>query len=247
MDKKGYLVVAILLGITLFAVGVLVGRLWSRSDTLALSLPEGAASVESVGDTVRLVGHGVVVAEPEVAKLYMGVEVCSKDASEANREVDAILGEVMERLREAGVSEEEINPFQFSLYPRRSDYGAGRVTGFCAVNKLQVTTEEVEGVSALLDVAIEAGVTNVYGVVFTERDEDAIRQEAIRRAYADVEGQAQELTRLLGRSIDRVVEVKVEVGDSLSWYMGGYYGGGGTVRAQEGTVEAVVEVVYQLK
>jgi uncharacterized protein YggE len=109
-----------------------------------------------------------------------------------------------------------------------------------------VTTEDLPGVSSLLDSAIEAGITNVYGIVFTVKDTSPVRQAAIRLAYADAEQQAQQLSSLLGQPIRRAIKVDVEVNDNLSGYIAGYTGGGGVVEPQEGTLYVNVTLVYGL-
>ncbi len=107
-----------------------------------------------------------------------------------------------------------------------------------------VTTDDLQSVSSLLDSAIEAGITNVYGVVSTVKDTSPVRQAAIRLAYADAEQQAKQLSGLLGQPIRRVIKANVEVNDNLSGYIAGYTGGGGVVEPQEGTMN--VTLVYGL-
>ncbi len=252
MDKKIYLIgiiAAVLFGIVLLALGVIVGRFWFQPRVVILNPTEGNAntvSVTQVENSVTVVGSSAVKVKPEIARLFLGIEICDDDANKANQEINRRLATVTERLQKAEVPKDSIVPSQFSLYPRYSDYTQKTMNGFCATNKLMITTDNLQSVSGLLDAAIEAGVTNVYGVVFTVKDTSPVRQEAIRLAYADAEQQAQQLSNLLGQPVRRVVKVDIEIRDNLSSYIAGYTGGGGGVDPQEGTLWAYVTQVYAM-
>jgi len=252
MDRKTYrtgIIAAVLSAIVILALGFMVGRLWPQPRALILSPAEASAnavSVAQVENTVTVQGYGAVKAKPEVARLFMGVEACDQDASKANQEVNSRLAAAMESLQSARVPKDNIVPSEFSMYPRNNSSNPEKINGFCATNRLVVTTDDLQSVSSLLDSAIEAGITNVYGVVFTVKDTSPVRQEAIRLAYTDAEQQAKQLSSLLGQPIRRVIKANVEVNDNLSGYIAGYTGGGGVVEPQEGTLYVNVTLVYGL-
>ncbi len=242
MDKRPYLthtniVIAILAGIVLIGLGVLIGH-------SSPQVPGAISSPTEPTNTVTIQGHGLLRVKPEIAQLSMGVEKCSQEASEANQTVNDGLAAVTKRLKEAGVDEKDIMPTSFSLYPNYQQ----SLSGFCASNQLLVTTANLGEVSRLIDMAIEAGVTNVYGVSFTMKDTEAAKQAVIDLALADADKQAQRLSTLLNRPVRHVVKVNMETIDNLSSYILGYRGGGGggAIAPQEGTVEIVVTVVYEL-
>ncbi len=242
MDTKLYLththiVIAGLAGIVLIGSGILIGHSTSPAAGAVSNPPE-------LTNTVTIQGHGSLRVKPEIAQLSMGVEQCSQAASEANQAVNAGLATVTKRLNEAGVDGKDIIPTSFSLYPNYQQ----SLSGFCATNQLVVTTANLDEVSRLIDLAIEAGVTNVYGVSFTMKDTEAAKQTVIDLAMADADKQAQRLAALLNRPVRHVVKVNMETIDNLSSYILGYRGGGGggAVAPQEGTVETTVTVVYEL-
>jgi uncharacterized protein len=249
MEKKTLLttiVIAIASGIVLVVVGVLLGRSSMPVPTFVLAPDTGTAgNPVQFDNTVTFIGHGTVKAKPEIAYISFGIEICDVDASKANRIVNSRLITITQELQAAGLSADNIVPTAFSMYPRRSDYGANAaVTGFCAENTLVATTDKLDMVSHFLDVGIEAGATNVYGVAFTVMDTSNAQQEAISRALADAQQQAERLSGLLNRPVAQIVKMNVSIYDYLTKYPAGYSGGGGGVAPQDGTMEANVTVVY---
>jgi len=241
MDTRPYLahtniIIAVLVGIVLIESGALIGH-------SSPQVPGAIFSPTELANTVTIQGHGSLRVKPEIAQLSMGVEKCSQEASEANQTVNDGLAAVTKRLKEAGVDEKDIMPTSFSLYP---NYQQQSLPGFCASNQLLVTTANLGEVSHLIDLAIEAGVTNVYGVSFTMKDTEAAKQAVIDMALADADKQAQRLSALLNRPVRHVVKVNMETIDNLSSYILGYRGGGGAIAPREGTVETTVTVVYEL-
>jgi uncharacterized protein YggE len=246
MERKIYLigvVSAVLSGMVLLALGVLIGHSWSSPTPTTLEVGLDADGVMRLDNTVTVKGQGLVRVEPEIAQTSLGVEICAQDASDVNQQVNASLISVMENLQMAGIAQDDIVPSDFSLYPR---YERQTLVGFCAENKLLVTTEDLDNVSNVVDQAIEAGATNVYSVKFTVRDTSAARQEAIRLAFADVRQQVEQLSATLGQTIEQVVKVDMSVRDYMLPYVAGYSGGGGMIAPQEGALEATVTLVYEL-
>ncbi len=251
MEKKTLLAtiaIAIASGIVLVVLGVLLGRSSMQAPTLVLTSDIGNASNPLQFDnTATFKGHATVKARPEIAYISFGIEICDVDASEANRMVNSRLVTITAELQRAGLSADSIVPTAFSMYPRRSDYGPNAaVTGFCAVNTIVATTDKLDTVSHLLDVGIEAGATNVYDVAFSVKDTSNAKQEAISRALADAQQQADRLAQLLNRPVTQIVKTDVSLYDYLSKYPAGYSGGGGGVAPQDGSMEAVVTVIYAL-
>lgn len=245
MEKKSLLITvatAAVCGVMLVVLGMVLGRSFAQAPMLADA--GHAASSAPLDNTATFEGRGAVTAKPEIAHLFLGIEICGEAASQANQEVNNRLVTVTAELKKAGVPADGIVPANFSMYPRSSGMDS-QTTGFCAANALDVTTDKLNEVSRLLDVAIEAGATNVYGVAFAGKDISQARQEAISRALADAQQQAERLSSLLNRSVGHIVKVEVALQDDLSGYTG-YSGGGGSVAPQANSIAATVKVVFEL-
>jgi uncharacterized protein len=241
MEKKSLLltvVVAAVCGVMLVVLGAVLGRAFTQA-------PGNATGPVQLDNTATFEGHGTVTVKPEIAHLSLGIEICEAAASQANQEVNSRLVTVTAELKKAGVSADSIVPTDFSMYPR-SNGNDSLTTSFCAANTLDVTTDKLNDVSRLLDVAIEAGATNVYGVAFTVKDTSKARQEAISLALADAQQQAGRLSGLLNRSVKQIVQVEVSLQDNLSQYYAGYSGGGGSVAPQANSIAATVKAVFEL-
>jgi uncharacterized protein len=240
MEKKSLLLTvatAAVCGVMLVVLGVLLGRAFAQA-------PGNAASLAQFDNTATFEGHGTVTAKPEIARISLSIEICEKAAGQANQEVNSRLVTITAELKKAGVSADNIVPTNFSMYSRSNDMDS-QTTDFCAANTLDVTTDKLNEVSHLLDVAIEAGATNVYGVAFTVKDTSKARQEAMSRALADAQQQAERLSSLLNRSVEHIVKVEMTLQDDSSGYTG-YSGGGGMVAPQANSIEATVKAVFEL-
>lgn len=249
MTKNLYfiaLLMAILFGIALLGLGILIGRLWLQPRVLLVNASEGVTVAEAEGQweqQITVQGVGIVKAEPTIARLYLGIQICDPNASKANQEVNIRLAEVIKRMQDLGVPEENIIPSDFSLYPSHYTVDNRAVSVFCAANELWITTDQLDRIGDLIDRAIEAGVTNVYRVAFTVTDTEPIREQAIHLAYTNARKQAEQMGQLLGQKSIRITHISVDVVDNLSNYVAGYRGGGGDVAPQEGTIRATVTLV----
>ncbi len=236
----------VLLAAVLLGAGVLIGR--SSMEPRAFYLqtgtdPEDALEYMRSENTITVVGKSQIVVEPEIAVLGLGIEICDKEARTANQQVNTQLNLLIQELQKAGVSRKDINLGSFSLYPRYYDQ---QFLGFCANNRVSVTSEDLDNISALMDSAIEGGATDVYGVTFTVKDTSAAAQDGIRAAFEDAERQAQQMAALLHRSVRRAVTVNVQLNGFVVTAKSGYSGGGGMTDAQDQAMGVVVTVVYEL-
>jgi uncharacterized protein YggE len=235
-----------LLAVLLLSAGILIGRSSLEPRTFILQSgadPKNTLQYVRSENTITVVGRSQIVIKPEIAVLMLGVELCDQEAGTANRLVNQRLNALIEDLQKAGISREDITLGSFSLYPT---YQYQELTGFCASNRLSVTTQDLKKISALMDSAIEAGATNVYGVSFTVKDTSAAAQEGIRVAFEDAERQASQMATLLHRSVRRAVTVDVKLNGFVVAATAGYRGGGGMSDPQDQSMGVVVTVVYEL-
>jgi len=249
MDKRltGLLLsITVLLAAVLLGAGILIGRSSMEPRTFFLQSetnPESVLEYVRSENTITVIGKSQIVIKPEIAVLNLGVEICDLQAKTANRLVNARLDSLIQRMQKAGISRENINLGGFTLYPT---YYNQEMTGFCASNRLSVTSEDLENISALMDHAIEGGATNVYGVTFTVKDTGAAAQDGIRVAFEDAERQASQMAALLHRTVRRAVSVNVQLNGFVVAATAGYRGGGGMSDAQDQSMGVVVTVVYEL-
>jgi len=160
--------------------------------------------------SVTVTGEGIVTAEPDVAEIEIGVVTEAKAAPQASKENAAKLAKVIAEVKKLLGPGDEIKTLGYSLnpnyrYPREG--GKPELTGYTATNVVRVRTGALQGVGSLIDAATQSGANKIQRLVFTLKDEDAAKHEALRNATAKAKSKAEDVARALGLKIARVLSV----------------------------------------
>lgn len=160
--------------------------------------------------SVTVTGEGIVTAEPDVAEIEIGVVTEAKAAPQASKENAAKLAKVIAEVKKLLGPGDEIKTLGYSLnpnyrYPREG--GKPELTGYTATNVVRVRTGALQGVGSLIDTATQSGANKIQRLVFTLKDEDAAKREALRNATAKAKSKAEDVARALGLKIARVLSV----------------------------------------
>lgn len=186
--------------------------------------------------TVTVVGEGTVSIEPDMATATVGVDVVAPSVRDAVNEARDVMQAVLDALTEAGIAEEDIQTSGYNIWADRG-FGGMDMMGegsrdqvrYHVNNMVTVTIRDLDNVSAVLDVAIEAGANNIYGVNFSLSDPSVMETEAREKAVANAQAKAQELAGLTGTEVGRVISISEVIGQG-----GGYFGGNFAQAARDG-------------
>jgi uncharacterized protein YggE len=241
------------LTLLILAVGIVIGKTIRDVKTVIIN-PGGYQSntgkaLVQTGGTITVLGESKVAIKPEVAFITLGIDGCSYGAENVNQLVNQKLEAVYDGLEQIGVNKTEIKKTGFSLYPHYDTPGILNTekAPFCARYWVQVKTTQLDLLSKILDSAVTAGATDIYGASFIPKNPDEATQEGIKLAYQDAENQAKALAKSMNASLLNVVSSDVSLdGDYLSTYY--VYGGRGQagVDPQEITLNVTVKVVYSI-
>lgn len=178
---------------------------------LALLFAPMAAAAEG---TITVRGAGQAEVAPDVAQIFVAVVLTERDAADAMAGAAARMAEVLQALDDAGIAEEDIRTSQISLSPlrQRSDslvsQGEPRVAGFEVRAGLSVTLRDVATVGEILDVAVDAGATEIGGISFAREDISAALAEARRAAVLDARLRAETYAAAAGLALGEVLELR---------------------------------------
>jgi len=180
----------------------------------ALAAPawaETAAVPSPTLSSIRVTGDARVSAQPDRVQIDLGVQTqapLSQDAASANaRALEAALAAV----RKAAGPGAQLKTVSYSLTPNYQYHTGGgepTVTGYTALNVVQVTLDDLARSGAVLDAATRAGANRVQGIQWTLRDQDTVRAEALREAATRARAEAQVLAGALDLRILRVLTVE---------------------------------------
>ncbi len=163
----------------------------------------------SVAGTISVPGRGVVVVDPDIAVLRLGVVVVRPTAADARSTAAAAMQAVLAALAAGGVRREDLQTTLVGLDAVR-DYSAESgptVTGYQLTNAVEATIRTIAAVGELIDAALGGGATSMDGLSFRLADPRAALAEARRRAVADARDRATTLAHEAGIGVGRVVAI----------------------------------------
>jgi uncharacterized protein YggE len=160
--------------------------------------------------SIRVTGDAKVTARPDRVQIDIGVTTRAAQSQEAAsqnaRQVDAVLAAVRKATPAA-----VLKTISYSLNPTYQYHSNGEeptITGYGAVNVVQVTLDDLAKIGTVIDSATLAGANHVQGIQFTLRDQDAVRAEALRQAATRARAEADMLAAALGLKVVRVLSVE---------------------------------------
>ena len=171
---------------------------------------QGAVSPSTLS-SIRVTGDARVSAQPDRVQIDLGVQTqapLSRDAASANaRQLEAVLAAV----RKAAGAGAQLKTVSYSLSPNYQYHSGGgepTITGYTALNVVQVVLDDLARIGDVIDAATHAGANRVQGIQWTLRDQDAVRAQALREAATRAHAEAEVLAGALNLRIQRVLTVE---------------------------------------
>lgn len=180
-----------------------------RAGTTAAAAPSQIAAAE--GPTLlSLTVEREVRAAPDQATITIGVVNEAPSARQAAVENARSMTQLMQSLRRAGVAERDVQTAQLRLEPQRlyQEGAPPRITGYQAINTVQVLVRNLPDLGPTLDAAAEAGANQIEGVTFGFSDPDPILNDARREAVRRARERAELYADAAGMRLSRVVSIQ---------------------------------------
>ncbi|GAB4460353.1 MAG: SIMPL domain-containing protein [Anaerolineae bacterium] len=236
---------------TLLLAGLTLASVMALALGYARVTPVAAAPATQDTDatnTITVRGFGKAFGAPDVALVRLGANVMNADIGGAVAEVNRIMTAVRDALRNAGVAEEDLQTAGFNVWSEdRFDPQAGAPTGervFRAENTLLVTVRDVTALESVIDAALDAGATNVFGLNFSIDDTASLEREARVMALEDARARAEQIAQALGVTLGEAITVDETYrgGSSPQPFAAQGLGGGGGPLIEEGQLAVGVDV-----
>jgi uncharacterized protein YggE len=152
------------------------------------------------GSGITVVGTGTADVVPDVADWSFGASSQAATASDALSANASAMNAVIDALKSAGVSKEDLQTTQVSLYPETADDGR-TVTGYSASSTVTATVRKLGDAGTVVDAAVGAGANDVYGPNLHPSDTDAQYREAVDKAFDDARAHAEAIAAKAGVSL----------------------------------------------
>jgi len=154
-------------------------------------------------------GDAVIAAEPDQAQIDLGVTTQARTAPEASKENAERVARVLAEVRKILATGDEVRTSGYALNPqyRYPQGGKPEIVGYTANNTVRIKMAKLDDVGRLIDAAMQAGANNVGRLLFTLKDEDAVRLEALRLASVKARAKTDAMAAALGLKVVRVLSV----------------------------------------
>ena len=163
-------------------------------------------------------GEGEVSVRPDRAVVRLGATAQANDAKTAQEQVNAIVNKALEAITGLGIRQENISTAGLSLYPVFSNPSfqppregeqqqEPRIVGYRASNTLQIRTDDIKQVGAVIDAGVGAGANQLESLTFELKDNANAYSEAIQQAARRARDKASTLANAMGVRLLEVLEV----------------------------------------
>lgn len=175
----------------------------------ALSLGMVGMAYAAEGE-INVTGTGIVMADPDTAKINLSVETTGKTSEAAQKENNQIIQKITNAMQDMGVTKENIVTTYTSVYPQynyNDETGQRIVLGYRSYTDLQVTTKDIDNTGKYIDAALKAGATGTNGVDFSIADQSLFYGQALQTAVKNAEKSAQSIAQAYGKQLGAVTSV----------------------------------------
>lgn len=158
--------------------------------------------------SVRASGEGSAFAQPDCAKIDIGVVTQAPTAQAASSQNANQLQSVLAKLHEVLGQKADIRTISYSLnpvyqYPRNG--GKPTIDGYSAANIVEVTSGDLPNIGKLIDAATAGGANEIRSLQFTLKDDKPVRAEALRQAVLEARANAQAMAAALGLKLGKML------------------------------------------
>ena len=246
-------------------------RTWQRRGAMATVIGAAlmigttqvaSAQIESGGGVstrdqrvITVHGTGQVSGTPDVLEVVLGVDTRGKSAAEALNENSKLTIGVLAVLREAGVSEKDVQTTSLSIAPVYDDDGEV-VIAYAVSNHVEVELHDLDKAGRLVDAATKAAGDQIVveGLYFSIDDTSDLvahaRADAVKRAKT----QAQQLADAAGVELGElrsIVEESAPVGPPVELEKAAAPSAGGEavppIQPGAETLSVDVSLVYSIR
>jgi uncharacterized protein YggE len=220
----------------------------------ALALPAPVLA-EPVVATLTVTGQGSASTAPDIGTIRAGVETSGKTAAAALAANNALAGQLIATLKDAGVAPRDIQTGSLYVEPSYNRVSGTQpdqtpeVIGYRVLNEVSVTIRALGDMGAILDAVVQSGANRINSIGFGLSDDQAVTDEARREAMADAKRIAALYAEAAGVKLARILSISE--GGSIQPRPGG----GMMLRAEassvpieagESTVQASVTIVWEI-
>lgn len=195
-------VFGVLGALVLLAVIIYLGAATSN----ALKAGRYIGRPESQRDTITIQGEGKVTATPDIGQISISIVNQDRDVNKAQTTNITQFNQLVEALKSEGIDKKDLTTTNYTVYPIY-DWSSGRQVfrTYEVRQSLAVKIRNLEKAGQIITVAGQNGVNEVSGLSFTIDDPEKVKTEARKLALANAQEKAEDLARLAGVNLGKIV------------------------------------------
>jgi uncharacterized protein YggE len=198
--------------IVILLVFLFLNSLLAASCTITGETATAQSDILQVKNTITVQGTASITVTPTIAYVNIGVTTFDKDAGTAQSNNAEKMNNVYKALEDLGIIKEKIKTTSYYISPRYEyDYNDNTSTmiGYDVTNMIQVTVEDLNKVSQVLDLSVEQGVNEATSISFgiTDQENDETYVKALEAAVNNAKGKAVALATAAGLVIDKPLQI----------------------------------------
>lgn len=186
----------VLLALALLAIGC-------APTSVAGSGQVEASQLDQKVRSIKVVGFGEALGQPDEAQVTVGVETFAPKVNDATAENEAAIEAILNALEEAGIKTEDIQTSNYSLWAEQKygDNGPEGIAGYRVSNQVSIVIRDIAKVGDVLGAVTSAGANSIYGVQFSVADPAGLEAEAREKALENARQRAESLAQLSGLTL----------------------------------------------
>jgi uncharacterized protein len=161
--------------------------------------------------TFDVTGESEIVSVPDQAELTVGIESNSSTVSEAQDRANTVINDIIAAMDKLGIDKKDIQTQNYSVNPQYNYDNPGRptITGYQVSANVRLRIHDFEKLNQAIDDATSLGANQVGGINFmmSKEKEEELTKQAREEAIKDAKSDADELARLAGIKLGKVVNV----------------------------------------
>ncbi len=161
-------------------------------------------------NTIHVTGTSELSFDPDEAEVWVGIDALEINADKAQEEANRVMNNIIDGLRYKGITEDDMETERLSLREEKVwEDGKYVSKGYRATQTLKITTDDLDKVGEIVDVAVANKANTISRINFglSEEKEQEFKQQALAEATTNAKQKAEVIADSLGVKIKGVKTV----------------------------------------
>lgn len=197
-------------------------------------------------------------AAPDKVELSIGLSERSAKLDEAREQVDKQLKALLAIAKDMGIAEKDLKTTYSAVQPEYSytDKNRRQFDAYRVTHNITVTLHDLDQLAGFTDRVLNAGIDEIHNTQFGLEDQEALTQEALKKAVNKAWGKANALAEAAGVKLGAVLSISegtslmpptpIHRRGVMAMEAASANGGASAPPAGEIAVQATVTIIYEL-